>query len=71
VFDENGLHSFFVRRVLENLCSQLLQQDGYKLLNDTPEKRGIRKIAQSLGLPEEQVPELVRLLKSSKGASLH
>lgn len=69
VFDEHKLRSFFVRRLLENLCSAILVQQGFELLNDTPEKRAIGKIARALSLSEEQAQEVVRWSSSRKGSS--
>jgi len=68
VFDETSLHSFFVRRVLENICSELLQRDGHELLNATPQKRLIGKAAREFGVTPEVLVEALRLVISRKAA---
>ena len=69
VFAEDRLHCLFVRRVLENVCCALLSQEGFDLLNDTGEKRAVRKIARESGLSQEQVLGVIRQVRSGKTTS--
>ncbi len=69
VFDEHRLRSFFVRRVLENICSEILVQQGFELLNDTSQKRAIRKAARLSGLPAEQLERVVQEVTSRRATS--
>ncbi len=69
MFDEQRLHSTFVRVVLENLCCAVLSQQGVQLLNVTPEKRAFGKMAQELNVLPEVLEEAIRTVRSRKTTS--
>jgi len=63
------LGSFFARRVLENICSEILFQQGFELLNDTPKKRVIGKIVRAMSVTAEQVESAFQQVRAQKATN--
>ncbi|MBI3896356.1 MAG: hypothetical protein HY313_10555 [Acidobacteria bacterium] len=56
-FSEDRLQDPFTRRLLENLCCALLQQQGFDLLNETFEKRETKKrVKDALRVLQKTLP---------------